>query len=83
MVRAGCCYCFMEVTWHAIDQRRIDGGIFTTLGHDHLDYHGTIEAYAAVKQHFITEFPASALRFFRRGVAQEPEDERGVPVFVH
>ncbi len=65
MVRAGCCYCFMEVTSHAIDQRRIagvdfDGGIFTTLGHDHLDYHGTIEAYAAVKQRFLAELPASA-----------------------
>jgi UDP-N-acetylmuramoyl-L-alanyl-D-glutamate--2,6-diaminopimelate ligase len=65
MVRAGCRYCFMEVTSHAIDQQRIagidfDGGIFTTLGHDHLDYHGTIAAYAAVKQRFLAELPGSA-----------------------
>ncbi len=33
---------------------------FTTLGHDHLDYHGTIEAYADVKQRFLAELPASA-----------------------
>jgi UDP-N-acetylmuramoyl-L-alanyl-D-glutamate--2,6-diaminopimelate ligase len=65
MVRVGCRHCFMEVTSHAIDQQRIagidfDGGIFTTLGHDHLDYHGTIEAYAAVKQRFLADLPASA-----------------------
>ena len=65
MVRADCRYCFMEVTSHAIDQERIagvdfDGGIFTTLDHDHLDYHGTIEAYAKVKRRFLTALPASA-----------------------
>jgi len=65
MVRAGCRYCFIEVTSHAIDQRRIAGvdfagGIFTTLGHDHLDYHGTLEAYARVKQRFFADLPANA-----------------------
>ncbi|HET6559931.1 MAG TPA: Mur ligase family protein, partial [Prolixibacteraceae bacterium] len=43
MVEAGCTYCFMEVSSHAIDQERIsgikfDGAIFTNLTHDHLDY---------------------------------------------
>ena len=65
MVRSGCRFCFMEVTSHAIDQQRIagvefDGGIFTTLDHDHLDYHGTIEAYARVKQKFLGGLPSSA-----------------------
>jgi UDP-N-acetylmuramoyl-L-alanyl-D-glutamate--2,6-diaminopimelate ligase len=65
MVRAGCRYCFMEVTSHGIDQQRIagvefDGGIFTSLDHDHLDYHGTIEAYAEVKRRFLENLPASA-----------------------
>jgi UDP-N-acetylmuramoyl-L-alanyl-D-glutamate--2,6-diaminopimelate ligase len=65
MVDAGCRYCFMEVTSHGIDQQRIagidfDGGIFTTLDHDHLDYHGTIEEYAHVKQRFLGALPASA-----------------------
>jgi UDP-N-acetylmuramoyl-L-alanyl-D-glutamate--2,6-diaminopimelate ligase len=55
----------MEVTSHGIDQQRIagidfDGGIFTSLDHDHLDYHGTIEAYAQVKQRFLGNLPASA-----------------------
>jgi hypothetical protein len=37
-----------------------DGGIFTTLDHDHLDYHGTIEAYAKVKRRFLGNLSASA-----------------------
>jgi UDP-N-acetylmuramoyl-L-alanyl-D-glutamate--2,6-diaminopimelate ligase len=65
MVAAGCRSCFMEVTSHAIDQQRIagvhfDGGIFTSLDRDHLDYHGSLEAYAAVKQRFLGDLPASA-----------------------
>ena len=65
MVAARCGHCFLEVTSHAIDQRRVagvdfDGGIFTCLGHDHLDYHGTLDAYAAVKQRFLGGLPASA-----------------------
>jgi UDP-N-acetylmuramoyl-L-alanyl-D-glutamate--2,6-diaminopimelate ligase len=65
MVAAGCRFCFMEVTSHGIDQQRVagvdfDGGIFTSLDHDHLDYHGTIEAYAEVKQRFLGSLPASA-----------------------
>lgn len=57
MVRVRCTHCFMEVTSHAIDQNRIaglkfEGGIFTNLTHDHLDYHGTIEAYRDVKKSF-------------------------------
>jgi UDP-N-acetylmuramoyl-L-alanyl-D-glutamate--2,6-diaminopimelate ligase len=65
MVQAGCTHCFMEVTSHGIDQQRIagiefDGGIFSSLDHDHLDYHGTIEAYTEVKRRFLANLPASA-----------------------
>ena len=65
MVAAGCRFCFMEVTSHGIDQQRIAGvhfagGIFTSLDRDHLDYHGSLEAYAAVKQRFLGDLPASA-----------------------
>jgi UDP-N-acetylmuramoyl-L-alanyl-D-glutamate--2,6-diaminopimelate ligase len=65
MVEVGCRYCLMEVTSHAIDQRRIAGvdfagGIFTSLGHDHLDYHGTIDSYAEVKQRFLGDLPSAA-----------------------
>lgn len=57
MVEAGCDYCFMEVSSHAIDQKRIegldfDGGVFTNLTRDHLDYHNTFEEYRDVKKRF-------------------------------
>jgi UDP-N-acetylmuramoyl-L-alanyl-D-glutamate--2,6-diaminopimelate ligase len=44
----------MEVSSHALDQQRVAGmrfdtAIFTNLTHDHLDYHGTLEAYGAAK----------------------------------
>ena len=48
MVDAGCDYAFMEVSSHAIHQKRIsglrfEGGVFTNLTQDHLDYHKTME----------------------------------------
>lgn len=44
----------MEVSSHALDQARVAGvrfrcGVFTNLTRDHLDYHGTLEAYGAAK----------------------------------
>ena len=57
MVQGGCEYAFMEVSSHAVDQKRIsglsfDGGIFTNLTRDHLDYHKTVEAYLKAKKAF-------------------------------
>ena len=44
----------MEVSSHSLDQRRVDGlafdvAVFTNLTRDHLDYHGTMEAYLQAK----------------------------------
>jgi len=65
MVEAGCTYAFMEVSSHAIDQKRIsglvfDGGIFTNLTRDHLDYHHTVENYLKAKKKFFDDLPATA-----------------------
>lgn len=54
MVEKGCEYAVMEVSSHALDQRRVEGiefeyAIFTNLTQDHLDYHNTIEEYFAAK----------------------------------
>ncbi|MHC4818358.1 MAG: Mur ligase family protein, partial [Planctomycetota bacterium] len=54
MVDAGCAACAMEVSSHALDQRRVDGlrfaaAVYTNLSGDHLDYHGSLEEYAAAK----------------------------------
>lgn len=65
MVEAGCTYAFMEVSSHSIEQRRIsgldfDGGIFTNLTRDHLDYHKTVENYLKAKKKFFDELPTKA-----------------------
>ena len=65
MVDAGCEYAFMEVSSHAIDQKRIsglsfNGGIFTNLTRDHLDYHKTVENYLKAKKKFFDDLPTSA-----------------------
>lgn len=58
-------FCFMEVSSHGIDQHRttalkFEGGIFTNLSHDHLDYHKDFAEYRDVKKRFFDELPASA-----------------------
>ena len=55
MADAGCDYVVMEISSHALDQGRVEGsvfeaGIFTNLTQDHLDYHKTMENYAAAKK---------------------------------
>lgn len=54
MVDAGCEYCVMEVSSHALAQDRVYGltfevGIFTNLTHDHLKFHHTFEQYYQAK----------------------------------
>lgn len=51
----------MEVSSHALDQGRVNGvqffcTLFTNLSHDHLDYHGSMQAYADAKRRLFTEF---------------------------
>lgn len=62
---AGVEYCFMEVSSHGIDQKRteglhFEGGIFTNLSHDHLDYHHSFAAYRDVKKSFFDHLPKTA-----------------------
>ena len=57
MNSAGVEFCFMEVSSHGIHQHRteglhFEGGIFTNLSHDHLDYHKTFAEYRDVKKVF-------------------------------
>ncbi len=65
MLQQGCTHCFMEVSSHAVVQRRIaglvfNGGVFTNISHDHLDYHKTFAEYIKAKKGFFDELPKNA-----------------------
>ena len=65
MVKAGCEYCFMEVSSIGVEQERITGlrfkaGIFSNLTHDHLDYHKTFAEYLRCKKLFFDNLPSDA-----------------------
>ena len=58
-------FCFMEVSSHGIHQSRteglhFEGGIFTNLTHDHLDYHETFAEYRDVKKYYFDQLPKTA-----------------------
>lgn len=77
MVEEGCEYAFMEVSSHAIHQKRIAGlsfagGIFTNITHDHLDYHKTFEEYIRVKKCFFDSLSSHAFAI------SNADDKRGM-----
>ncbi|GAB4495629.1 MAG: UDP-N-acetylmuramoyl-L-alanyl-D-glutamate--2,6-diaminopimelate ligase [Anaerolineales bacterium] len=59
MVDAGLTHVILESTSHGLAQRRVeacefDGAIVTNITHEHLDYHGSYEAYRAAKGRLFT-----------------------------
>lgn len=61
----GCQDFVMETSSHALDEQRIlgtlyDAAVFTNLTQDHLDFHGSMEAYESAKKRLFTEYAASA-----------------------
>jgi UDP-N-acetylmuramoyl-L-alanyl-D-glutamate--2,6-diaminopimelate ligase len=80
MADEGCTHVFMETSSHAIDQHRIaglhyEGGIFTNITHDHLDYHKTFDEYIRVKKAFFDGLPSAAFAL------SNADDKRG-PVML-
>lgn len=65
MVEEKVTHCFMEVSSHAIHQKRIAGAafdvaVFTNITHDHLDYHETFNEYIAAKKAFFDKLSSSS-----------------------
>ena len=65
MADAGCEFCFMECSSHAIVQERtrglsFAGGVFSNITHDHLDYHRTFAEYIRAKKRFFDMLPAGS-----------------------
>ena len=60
MVENGCRFCVMEASSQALDQKRLAGltpeiGVFTNFGQDHLDYHGSMQAYFESKLRLLSQ----------------------------
>ncbi|BBA17190.1 UDP-N-acetylmuramoyl-L-alanyl-D-glutamate--2,6-diaminopimelate ligase [Blattabacterium cuenoti] len=60
-IQKGCRYAFMEVSSHGIHQKRISGllfqgGVFTNITHDHLDYHRSFDHYLSTKRLFFKNY---------------------------
>ena len=63
LAEAGFEHLALEASSHGLDQRRLDGvrvtaAGFTNLGRDHLDYHGSMDAYLAAKRHLFDQVMA-------------------------
>ena len=81
MADAGCSHGVMEVSSHALALRRVEGipfaaGLFTNLTRDHLDFHGTMEAYRDAKGLLFRQCAAAVInlddeagRYFARTVS--------------
>ena len=73
MVRQKCNAAVMEVSSHALVQKRleeieIDVAIFTNLSQDHLDYHQTMQEYAKAKQLLFSHLDRFSQKKIKRGV---------------
>lgn len=80
MVDAGCQFAFMEVSSHALDQKRsaglqFAGAIFTNLSRDHLDYHINFASYIKAKKRLFDNLNDKAFALIN-------EDDRNGRVMV-
>ena len=69
MIQQGCKAAVMEVSSHALDQNRVKQidfkrAVFTNLTQDHLDYHKTMDNYAAAKRRLFQSLEGDAVAVF-------------------
>jgi UDP-N-acetylmuramoyl-L-alanyl-D-glutamate--2,6-diaminopimelate ligase len=82
LAQDGISHLAMEASSHGLDQHRLDGvrlraGAFLNLGHDHLDYHPSVEAYFAAKMRLWQLLPKAAPVVINR---DEPYAEQAAAV---
>lgn len=87
MNQAGMKACVMEVTSHACMQKRVygvhfQGGIFTNLTHEHLDYHGTMQEYAAAKKLFFQQLEREGSSILRKPFTVVNKDDSYAPFML-
>lgn len=79
----------MEVSSHALADQRAEGvefdaAVFTNLTQDHLDFHGTMEAYELAKWRLFTELPRFSSKSFRAAInADDPVGARWIEQSKH
>lgn len=71
MIESGCEYCFMEVSSHSLNQKRVEGlnfsgAVFTNLTNDHLDYHNTFSEYRDAKKSFFDYLDENAFALINK-----------------
>ena len=85
LAEAGAQAFVMEVSSHALEQKRVDGchfdvGIFSNLTRDHLDYHVTMESYLEAKSRLFSELLRPSREKPRRRAAINMDDPYGVEI---
>jgi UDP-N-acetylmuramoyl-L-alanyl-D-glutamate--2,6-diaminopimelate ligase len=82
MVEAGCTHVVVEATSHGLDMLRLadcefDIAVFTNLSPDHLDFHGTFEAYRAAKLHLFEMLDAPTTKQVQRVAVVNTDNSEG------
>ncbi|MBS0621169.1 MAG: UDP-N-acetylmuramoyl-L-alanyl-D-glutamate--2,6-diaminopimelate ligase [Verrucomicrobia bacterium] len=88
MIAAGCTSCVMEVSSIGLDQGRVSGmafdaGVFTNLTPEHLDYHPTMESYAAAKALLFSSLSSHSAAIVNADspyASQMLQNSRGIPL---
>ena len=81
MVKAGCKYAVLEVTSHALDQSRVlginfDVAIMTNITEDHLEYHGSLNAYLDAKAKLFKKVSKGRRKFGVSKISILNEDDK-------
>lgn len=86
MVEAGLTHCVLETTSHGLDQGRVNGvdydvAVLTNLTHEHLDWHGSFEAYRDAKAKLFTMMARSYPKGDQPKIAVINADDPNAPEF--